>query len=97
MTGIDSRGTVPARFPLSSESLIDRRSIARLRDRLASGAGRLDPGGLGLFELGQGFRGCAPDGGALTQIGNVGDVTQIFFAIENIDVLVFHDSSSRRR
>ncbi len=63
-------------------------------DGFAVFSGGGEPGFFGEFEFSQGrFRRLAKRGAGF-QVGDVGDVTAIGFAVENIDVVVFHDGLS---
>lgn len=74
---------------------VDRRPVARLRDRLACLAGSGEPGLLCHLHLGEGFLGRRAERRACLEVGDVGDVAAVLLAVEDIDVVVAQRSTSR--
>lgn len=50
-------------------------------------------GPFGFLNLGEGFLGGGAEGATGVKVGNVGDIRVVFFRMEDIDVIIFHDQS----
>ena len=77
--------------------LINDRPESRRRNWLAFGSGSFDPGSFGLKNLGQGLLRRFAKSGAVGKIGDVGNVSAIFFAEKNVHMVVFHSSQPKDR
>ena len=71
--------------------LIDNRSIAWWGNRLAGLVCRLDPCCFGALDFSQRFFRRGSKGRTGIKIGNVGNKTAVFLAVENIDVVILLD------
>src|SRR3972149_6670366 len=77
--------------------LIDHRAVARRRDRLTFCPRGLQPSRLGALELRQRLLRCLAEGRARLKVRDVGDVAAVLFAVEDVDVIVAHESSPNCR
>jgi hypothetical protein len=55
------------------------------------------PGLFGDFDLCEGLFGSLAEGGAGLEVGEVGDVAAVLFALEDVDVVVLHAGSGSVR
>src|SRR5208337_1292890 len=69
----------------------------RWRNWLAFGSSSLHPGGFGSENFRQSLFRTFAESGAVGKIRNVRNVAAVFFAVENVDVIVFHSSPPRDR
>src|SRR5208337_1684313 len=69
----------------------------RWRNWLAFGSSSLHPGGFGSENFRQSLFRTFAESGAVGKIGNVRNVAAVFFAVENVDVVVFHSSPPKER
>ena len=76
-------------------TLIDRGPITWFRHTLACFKCCFDPGGLRFLKLQECLCRRPAEGRTVAEIGDVGDVTVVFLALKNIDVMLFHDLSSK--
>jgi hypothetical protein len=70
--------------------LVYGRSIARSWHRLVQTLGSSQPRGLGLLDLGQSLLRRTAECRTGLKVRNIGDVSAIFFAVEDVDVIVLH-------
>src|SRR5690606_24134865 len=87
LSKITSTGEGQRTLPLSY--LIDCWTIARLWNWFTSGLCCFQPRGLSDFNFSQCFRRCFAKCRAVLQIRNVCNITFIFFAVKDVDVIVF--------
>lgn len=80
-----------------ARDLIDHRTIVRLGDWVPLLLCNGQPGLLGLLNLSQRCLRRLTKGRAEMQVGNVGDISTILFAVEGVDVVIPQRSSSKRR
>src|SRR3972149_4275879 len=78
----------------STSGLVNHRPITWGRDRLSCLAGRFQPCFLGKLQLSQRLLGCLAERGAGLQVRNIGNISAILIAIEDVDMVVAHGSSS---
>ena len=74
--------------------LVDGRAISRFGNRLFLSARRCRPGSFRDFRLLERFGGSFSKRRTGIEVGNVSDVPAVWFAVEDIDMVVLHDSSS---
>ena len=77
--------------------LINRRSVLGLGNGLSRLSRSFEPCVLGDLDLVYRFFGRVSDGGAKFEIGDIGDVSVVFFAVEHVDVVGIHCSFRRLR
>src|SRR3989338_9313768 len=77
--------------------LVNHWSETGFGDCLLGLASSFQPRSLSNLDLSQRLLRRFPESGASLKIRNVGDVSAVLFAVKNIDVVVFHSSSSNLR
>src|SRR5579859_593036 len=77
--------------------LIDDRPKGGRRDRLALGVCCLKPRRFSLQHFSQRLLRSNAESGAAGKIGDVGNVSAVFIAVENVDVVVSHSSPPKNR
>ena len=82
--------THPTALGTLGGGLIDRRSVFGFGDRFSLFTGGLEPGFFGDLDLFEGFFGGIGAGGTGVEIGDVGDITAVGVAVEDVNMIVFH-------
>src|SRR3990172_5708840 len=77
------------------DALIYGRLVGRLRDRFALFASDIYPQISGNLHFSKGVFGRGAELGAKWEIGSIGNVCCVLFAVEDVDVVVLHSRSSR--
>lgn len=98
-TGANRNNALAARHRRPSLNRRSGRStaIARRRHRFPLVPRHLEPGRLGLLDLGQSLLGRVAESGARLEIRHVRDVAAVFVAVEDINVVVLHRRFSNLR
>src|SRR5262245_57137 len=79
----------------STRDLVNHRSISRFGDRFPCFAGRRKPRLFGLLDLGKGLLRGIAKGRTGLKVGQVGNITAVLVAPEDVEIVVPHVSASR--
>src|SRR2546430_315547 len=74
----------------SGRNSVDGWTVACLGDGFSAGTARLQPCFLGDLDFAQRFLGRLAKGGARFQVRNISHIAAVFFAVKEVDVIVFH-------
>lgn len=74
--------------------LVDDRAIAWFWDGFLFSARRREPGWFRDFRLFECFGGSVSERRTDVEVGNIGDVSSVWLAVEGIDMVVFHGTST---
>ena len=84
----DGAARPPTKRSPSCGHLADQRAVVGRRDGRVGLASGFQPGRLRLLDLSQRLLRRVTEGGAVLQVGDVGDVAAVFLAVEDVDVVV---------